>query len=293
MVLAATLAACTVTGPGTISVSPSPARDGRDGADGPFGAARISMATQVRVSERVNFEVTFPSDGQGNLRRDRAPFGTVAFVSGGLVAIERYRWIADHLATRGFVVVTPAFALDLAFFQPDNVQAALRATRSAATTPGHTLEGAIAANGRVAAMGHSLGGVVATWQWVDQSYDGVALLASIPSDTSRLLGREGARTLFLIGTQDRLSPATITAGFAAFRAPKLLGYVDGMSHYDWTDNASAADLARDGTPTRPQSATRRDALRVIDAFADAVLNQDTAAAQSLDTGTFAGVAVQR
>lgn len=253
----------------------------------------MTLTTQARVSERVQYEVTFPSDGEGRLARG-GPFGAVVLVSGGLVTPARYRWLSDHLATRGYVVVSPAFALDLAFFQPDNVQAALRGARLAASTPGHLLEGAIASNGKVVAMGHSLGGVVAAWQWIDQSYSGLVLIASFPADRSRLLGGDGARVVMLSGTEDhRVNQGDLLAGFAAFRAPKLLGLVDGMNHYDWTDNATSSELATDGTPTRPQTLTRRDALRVIDALTDAVLAGSAQAAQELDSGTFEGVTVQR
>jgi alpha-beta hydrolase superfamily lysophospholipase len=285
-------AAC---GPATpsLSVSPSSSRDGLDGADGPFGAARVSLVTQARVSERVEYEVTFPSDAAGKLARG-APFGAVVLVSGGLVAPARYRWLSDHLATRGYVVISPSFALDLAFFQPDNVRAALRGARVAASTAGHPLEGAIRSDGPVVAIGHSLGGVVATWEWIDQSYDGIVLLASFQADRAQLIGGDGRRVVMLSGTEDRrVNQRDLLAGFAAFRAPKLLGLVNGMNHYDWTDNATTAELSTDGTPSRPRELTRRDALRVIDALTDAVLSRSTEAAQRLDSGSFDGITVQR
>jgi alpha-beta hydrolase superfamily lysophospholipase len=288
------LTACTPTGPGAIAVAPSAARDGTNGGDGPFGAARITLATQARVNERVSFDVTFPCDATGALRRDRGPFATVVFVSGGLVAPERYRWIAEHIATRGFVVVSSAYVLNLALFQADNAHAALRAVREAATVPGHTLEGAVSPTGRVIAVGHSLGGIVATYQWLDHRYDGLALIASYPADTSRLLGDDATRTLFISGAQDGLvTRADLDRGFSVFRGRKLLALVDGMNHFDWTDQAQPSELSRDNTPTRPQAASRRDALRVIDAFTDAVLANDAMAITQLDTGTFSGVTVQR
>lgn len=295
MVLAAiTTAACGPTGPGAVSVSPSSARDGRDGNDGAFGAARVTILTQARVNERVTIDVTFPSDASGNLRRDRAPFPTVVFASGGLVSSARYRWIADHLATRGYVVVAPDYTLDLAIASPDNTHAAVLALRRAAETTGHTLERAVRSDGKVVAMGHSLGAVIATWQWIDHAYDGVVLLAGFPADGTQLERRAGSRVLSVTGSEDGSAPvADVTAGFMRFSRPRLLAVVDGMNHYDWTDGATAANLARDRPATRPQSATRRDALRVIDTFVDAVLNSDSAALNALDSGTFAGVTVTR
>jgi len=292
LVFALATAAC---GPATpsLSVSPSSSRDGRDGADGPYGAARLSLTTQARVSERVDYEVTFPSDADGKLARG-GPFGTVVLVSGGLVAPARYRWLSDHLATRGYVVISPTFVLDLAFFQPGNVRAAVRGARVAASTAGHPLEGAIRSDAKVVAIGHSLGGVVATWEWLDQSYDGIVLLASFQADRSALIGGDGRRVVMLSGTEDRrVNQQDLLAGFAAFRAPKFFGLVNGMNHYDWTDNATSAELSTDGASIRPRESTRRDALRVIDALTDAVLSNSTEAAQRLDTGSFEGITVQR
>jgi predicted dienelactone hydrolase len=286
--------ACSPSGPGAVTVAPSPARDGRDGADGPFGASRVTVLTQARVYERVTIEVTFPSDATGNLRRDRAPFPTVVFAAGGLVTSARYRWIADHIATRGFVVVAPDYTLDLAIASPDNTNAALLAVRRAAQTAGHTLEGAIRSDGKVAAMGHSLGSVIATWQWADYNYDGVVLIAGLPADGSRLERRAGSRVLSITGSQDgsALLP-DVTRGFLSFSRPRMLAVVEGMNHYDWTDGATAANLARDMPSTRPQSATRRDGMRVIDTYLDAVLRGDAAATAALDNGAFEGVTVTR
>jgi predicted dienelactone hydrolase len=288
------LGACTPTGPGTPAIPPSSARAGTDGADGPFGAARVWLLTQARVTERVWLEVHFPADASGNLARDRAPYPTVVLVQGGLVAVERYRWLAQHFATRGYVVVSPAHALDLAIFQPENATASLRALRAATSVPGHTLEGAVSPTGRVVAMGHSLGGVISVWQWIDRGFDGVALLASRPADGSRIDLRPGAPVLSITGSADGLaSVESVTRGFSAFSAPRMLAVVDGMNHFDWTDEATAGEMARDRPATRPRERTRIDALRVIDTWLDATLRADPAAARALDVGMFAGVTVTR
>jgi predicted dienelactone hydrolase len=287
------LAACS-SAPPVLVVTPSVARDGRDGSDGPFGAARLSMLTQVRVSERVELEVTFPADVDGTLRRDRAPYPTILFIAGGAVTPVRYRWITEHLATRGFVVIAPSYPLDLAIASPENTHQSLLAVRSVAARAGHPLERAVAPDGRVVVMGHSLGGVIATWQWLAHRYDGVALLASLPADGQGLRERAGSRVLSITGSEDgsALLP-DVARGFQLFAPPRLLAVVDGMNHYDWTDGATAANLMRDRPSTRPQRETRRDALRVIDTFVDAVLLEDASAAARLDRGAFDGVTVMR
>lgn len=111
-------------------------------------------------------------------------------------------------------------------------------------------------------------------------------LANFPNWTSVL----SAARRSLGGTEDlRSIPADVEAGWERFAAPRYLGLVEGMNHYDWTDGATARELEGDGVPTRPQAQTRQDALRVLDTFADAVLGADEAAWSALESGTFPGV----
>ncbi|MDP3275440.1 MAG: alpha/beta hydrolase [Deltaproteobacteria bacterium] len=286
--------ACMPTGPGTVERTPDPARNGSDGSEGAYGAALVTIQTQARVTERVTVDVVFPSDSAGNLDRRGAPYPVIVFTQGGLVPSDRYRWLAKHFATRGYVTLSTRHVLDLAIFQVDNGTAALQALRRTASTPGHTLANAVAPTGPVVAMGHSLGGVIASWQWVQYGYAGVVLLASFPEGSAEVSLRAGTPVLSITGDRDGLARVPdVTAGLLRFSPPRLLAVVQGMNHFDWTEGASPSELSRDQSPTRPQTATRTDALRVIDTWLDATLRSDPQAQQALTLGSFSGVTVSR
>jgi len=286
--LCALLAACRPIGPGTLVVAPDAAA-GQDGLRGPHGAARVSLRAQARVSDGINVEVTFPADAVGRL--DGGPYPAVAFVHGGLVPRARYRWLAEHLATQGYVTVAAEYLFDLAIFETDNAWFALQAVRDEAAAPGGTLSGAILPSGKIIAMGHSLGGVIAVRQWLSHDLTALVLLAAYPADGDPVDDGVGRPVLSLVGSNDKKAlPAQVRAGFETFEQPRLLGVVDGMIHYDWTDDASPSELGSDGTPGRPQADTRRDALRLLDTWLGAQIQEDPSAAARL-AQPFDGVAL--
>ncbi len=271
--------------------APDAARTGDAGADGPFGAAFVRARTQARLSEQVAYEVDYPAAADGTPDAAGAPDPVVVLEQGGLVAPQRYRWLAAHLATRGYVVVLADHTADLAITQVDNGRLALDAVVGG-RGPAAAL---VAPAGPVAVIGHSLGGVVGTWEWLaDDRLTALGLLASYPQDGDPVGNRAGSPELSLAGTDDgQASVADVRAGFGRFSAPKVLGVVSGMTHFAWTDNPSASERAKDGQLGRPLAEVRRDALGLLDTWLDAVLRHDPAAEQRLATGTFPGVAVTR
>jgi len=141
-------------------------------------------------------------------------------------------------------------------------------------------------------MGHSLGGVVATFRWVaSDRFTGVALLASWAAESTPVEDQGGRPSLSLIGSKDRDGEATKEA-FRQYRRypdPQWFGVVDGMNHYDWADGASDANLLGDGIPTRPLADTRRDAAFVLDTWMDAWLRDEPLALERLDAHDFPNV----
>jgi dienelactone hydrolase len=263
------LIACSPLGPAELVVPPDPARPGDPGLPGPYGAAARSLAVQARVTEVVPAEVLYPSDADGELAVTSAP--AVVLVHGGLVAPERYRWLGAHLATRGVVVVMPEAELLLAISQPGNGAASLDALREVAGGDG-PLAGLVDADGPVATMGHSLGGVMAARQWVDDpDVDLLVLLASYAAPGDPVEDQDGRPVLAVGGTTDgSLEPDRLLDEVARF--PQVETFlVDGMNHYAWTDDPSQAELDGDGARTRSLEALRRDALRVVDTWLDVVL----------------------
>ena len=284
------LAACGPKGP-TAVTAPDTARTGDAGADGPFGAAFVRARTQARLSEQVAYEVDYPATADGTPDPAGSPDPVVVLEQGGLVAPPRYRWLAAHLATRGYVVVMADHTADLAITQVDNGRLALDAVLGGRGPAA----GLVDPGGPVAVVGHSLGGVVATWEWLaDDRLTALGLLASYPQDGDPVGDRAGSPELSLAGTDDgQASVADVRAGSERFAAPKVLGVVSGMTHFAWTDDPKASELAKDGHLGRPLAEVRRDALGLLDTWLDAVLRHDPGAAQRLASGTFPGVEVTR
>jgi len=279
------LVAC-AGGPETLA-EPDPTRTGLDGADGPYGATALDLRAPARVSEAVRVEVVFPSDADG--APDVADAATVVLIHGGFVAPERYRWLAVHLATRGYVVAMPRADLLLAITQPGNGEVALEALRDEASG-GDRLAGVVASDGPVAVAGHSLGGVLASSQWArDDEVEGLMLFASYPAAGTDLTDAAGKPVVALAGSTDEVAPREdIEAGLARVQDPLWYGVVDGLNHYGWTDDPSPGDLEGDGPATRPVDEARRDAQRVLDTWLDAWLLDDSDALVRLD-GEFPGV----
>lgn len=264
----------------TLLLAADPARDGVDGADGPYGAMQAERVYAARVTDAVDTTLVYPVDADG-APLDAAP--TVVFDHGGLVEPERYVWLATHLATRGYAVALPRFPLLLAIFEPGDAEAALDGI----------LDDDVGATLPAAVGGHSLGGVTGAMAWADDArFTGLFLLASFPAASTAVEARTDGAVLSLIGDEDGSADYGDTAaGFARFEAPGTFGLVAGLTHYGWTDDVAASEAAKEQEPSRPVDDARRDALRVFDAWTDATLRGDAAAQALLDTGSFPNVTV--
>lgn len=253
-------------------LAPDATRTGTLGTDGPFGASQLIWRAQARISERIWVKGVVPVDEAG------APVSgpTVMLVQGGLVDVERYVWLARHLASRGYPVLMPWHPLDLAIFASGNAEIAYE---DAVDSPPEVVNGIFEPTRAIG--GHSLGGVVASMGWARDDWDGLILMASFPAASTPVEDRNGP-VLSLIGSVDGSADlADVEAGADRFAGPVQFGIIDGMNHYSWTDDASTRELAGDGTATRPTAETRQDGLYVMDTWLDAVLKGDQAAAERL------------
>jgi len=185
------------------------------GSEGPFGVELHVRDVRVRLDEVIAVDVLVPLEMDGT---PRSGSPVVLLVQGAFVGRERYRWLGVHLASRGFAVLAPGHLLDLAFFEQGNALAALGTLRAATDREGDALYGVLA-DGPIAIVGHSLGGVVAATAW-GQSPELVThlvLLASYPQEGS-FAPRAAGRVLSLLGTEDgRTSRAQAGAGAIALR----------------------------------------------------------------------------
>ncbi len=278
------LLGCSATPSFVVLLDPDPARDGLNGADGPYGAIATSRRYQARVTDAIRAEIVLPSDETDSPAISAAP--TVVFVQGGLVDVDRYRWLYTHFASRGYAVIAPYHALDLAIFDIGNASDALAGAR-ADPQLGDSIGDSAAVGG------HSLGGVVAVKNWLaDDSFSALFLLASFPAAGDDPTARTGSPVLSIAGDNDQKAlPADVRAGFERFGDPRYLAMVDDLNHYGWTDGATEKELASDGAAAT-LDADRIAALTVIDAFLDASLRGDATAVERLDQ-PFDGVTVSR
>ena len=221
----------------------------RAGERGPYGVERLTQTFRVRVDERVSASVYFPLDPDTRARRE-GPLAVV--VQGGLVEGERYAWIAEHLATRGFVAILAEHRSELALLEAQNSVGVLEAMARDEGLAGFVQE-------RGVVVGHSLGAVTAARLWLENAdrFSALVMLAGVPAGGDDFAAREGGapedRIISMTGSQDgRIEPARVEEGIAQMRqgeAP-VYGYViEGMNHMQWTTQIMASELENDKAAT--------------------------------------------
>ncbi len=205
------------------------------------GVAEAWFEARANATDLVQVQVVFPSDAEG-FPRVRAGRGLV-FIQGGLVAEERYVWLARALAARGVVVALPRHLADLAFFSIENGRAAGGLLRDG---PG-LLAGAVGAD-RIAVAGHSLGAVVAGKLMLGRGFSSVSYLAGYPdaADVSGLNAQRGP-ALALAGTADCTAKLPVVLESLSGLEPLQLVQLEGVTHYQFTDS-DAADVSSGCTP---------------------------------------------
>lgn len=237
------------------------------GERGAFGVLRVPRRVRVRVDAAVDVTVLVPLEPSGARARRRP---VAVLVHGGLVSPDRYEWLAVHLATRGFVVLVPAHALDLAFFEQENAVAALRVLRDRSREPGDPLEGTMD-DAPAAILGHSLGGVVAASLWDEhpEEFDELVLFASFPAG-STMRTRSSGRALSIHGGADaRVTLAQASDGVRALATsgrPATLAVIDGMNHMQIADRVSEGEASAAGIATIDEAAARARLRWLVDAM---------------------------
>ncbi len=278
-----------------VLVAPDSSRDGEGGRDGPLGAGFFSASTLARVDDLVRYEVLVPLLEDGSVAGSAdASLPLVVMIHGGFVEVRRYRWLASHLATRGYVTVMADHDANLSFLSSANSTVAVDDLLAESTGVGHPLQDRLDPTAPASVLGHSLGGVAAATLWAGdpERWDVLGILASYPApgtDVEQFVGRP---SMHLVGSEDE-PEAKREQGFERFGEPRILGIVDGMNHYAWTDEATARELAGDGPALRSATETRPDALQIIDTGLDAWMRSDPEALERLRVGVFPGVEVER
>jgi len=128
---------------------------------GPYETGVFRSRFVERERDRtVRLISVFPSDDGQTVRVEGGPFPLVVFSHGFLLDGEKYRSYADHLASHGFVVALPSYAMGLSVDHRDlqaDLLAVLAHYAEANAWPGHPLQGGIEAD-LIGTSGHSLGG---------------------------------------------------------------------------------------------------------------------------------------
>jgi hypothetical protein len=249
--------------PPSVLLQPDTTRSGALGDDGPLGALLLQRSLRVRGDRVVDVDVIAATDDGEIPQKDAVP---VLFVQGGSVPVERYHWLAQHLASRGAVVVAPHFLADLAFFDHGDAIDALAAARDRSIDPNDDLADVLAPVPALA-TGHSLGGVVAATAFEnDLGIGALALLASYP-DPGSTPTREDGRVLIVGGERDGLiSIDELASSNQSLVAPVVAAEVLGLTHFQLTDDPTEANLDREGTTGDDLALVRQRALFLIDAL---------------------------
>jgi pimeloyl-ACP methyl ester carboxylesterase len=243
-------------------LDPDSSRLAGPGADGPDGAVLIRREVRARGDRVIDVDIIAAADEDGRALPQQTP---VLFVHGGAAPPPRYHWIAQHLASRGHVVVMPRFLFDLALFAEANVEDSLAAVRQLSASEDVDLAGVVAADEAVV-MGHSLGAVGAASAFErTPALHGLVMLSGYPDPASTPTRSDGF-AVSIVGARDGLVDVDqVKDGVAALRVPAVGAAVSGLTHYQLTDDPTEGELAREGTVGDDLALVRRRALFLMDA----------------------------
>jgi pimeloyl-ACP methyl ester carboxylesterase len=231
------------------------------------GVAHATFQQRMRHTDLVPVQVVFPADAEG------APVGAahpaLVFIQGGGVGIERYDWLADALAAKGYVTALPQHPNALAFFAIDDG----RFVRELLQNPplGSLLDGLTDPN-QIAVAGHSLGGVVAVKVALTGQFHALVLLASYPDGADDgALPQLGMPSLSMSGDLDcNATLAQVTAGAKELPSPTAQLTLEGATHYQFTDSEQE-DLNADCTPGIDLVTAHARMLNAVEIFLAAAL----------------------
>lgn len=248
------------------------------GKNGRFGTIVGDRIFRVRGTDAVTATLTLPVDADGTILSGPP----VILAQGGAVEVSRYQWLADHMASRGFVVMAPHYFANLGLFSSGDSLDVLNAVRTASLRSDDPLFDTVDATAPALIIGHSLGGVVASKAWLTAPFDvtHAVLLASIPDDADNFEEQPNITSnrhmLSVTGSLDGLiTPDEVLAGAKKFEAPTVAASVDGMTHFQFTDDPTEADLAKEEAPQVDNDTGRQRALFLVDAMLDDVRGQES------------------
>ena len=221
-----------------------------DSCTGPFaiGVAQPGFNDPARAGRAVATRVHYPAmvAGVGSAAISGCGFPVVAFGHGFTIANSAYAYLADGLASAGYIVVLPATESG---FSPSHLEFGrdlVFVLNAVATAPQWA---AAAGNGR-AIGGHSMGGGAAVLG-VGAANSAPVLFALAPAETNPSAVTAAAAiavpALLITGSRDCVTPTAQHAGLihAALQTPgpqKLLVDISGASHCQFTTGSFTCNV---------------------------------------------------
>lgn len=262
------LLACSPTSEPQLLLEPDVDRLGLDGDFGPNGVGFSTFRAARATGRSFDVDLHFPATADAETLAGEHPM--VVVIQGGAVEHERYHWMGEHLASRGYIALTPKYPMDLAIFGSNRTHEAVDRAHNLADDGDPILAGAIDPQA-VGVMGHSLGGTVAAKQWArhEDTFGPLVIVASYPAGGDKVEDR-GQPVLSIIGELDGSADLVKTEEGAERFEQSTFAVVQGMNHYDWVDDVTEKELEKEASPSeRPFEETRQDGWRLIDAYLDA------------------------
>lgn len=262
------LLACAPTSEPELLLEPDIRRLGLDGGFGPHGVALSSFRAARATGRSFDVELHFPATEEAEMLEGEHPM--VVVIQGGSVEHERYLWMGEHLASRGYIALTPKYPMDLAIFGSNRTHEAIDRAHNLADDGDPILAGAIDPQA-AGVMGHSLGGTVAAKQWArhEDTFGPLIIVSSYPAGGDKVEDRSQP-VLSIIGDLDGSADLTKAEEGAERFEQATFAVVQGMNHYDWVDDVTQEERDKEDSPSeRPPEETRADAWRVMDAYLDA------------------------
>lgn len=262
------LLACSPTSEPELLLDPDIRRLGSDGTFGPNGVAFSTFRAARATGRSFDVDLHFPATEDAEMLEGEHPM--VVVIQGGAVEHERYHWMGEHLASRGYIALTPKYPSDLAIFGSNRTHEAVDRARNLDEEGDPILNGAID-DQAVGVMGHSLGGTVAAKQWArhEDTFGPLIIVASYPAGGDKVEDRSQP-VLSIIGALDGSADLVQTEEGAERFEQATFAVVQGMNHYDWVDDVTEKELEKEDSPSeQPAEESRANGWRVIDAYLDA------------------------
>lgn len=271
-------AALSARGPYGVGVMTATFVDGARPSVPPGGAGR-ELAVEIWYPAQASES---PEQRDAALDASGAPYPLIVFAHGFMAFRRQSSLYAQHLASRGYVVISPDFPgsnisapggprIGAVLDQPADVSNVITQLLNRAKEPNYALRGAVDGE-RIGLTGHSLGGLTALLTTYgplrDDRIDAIVPFAAPGCLAPDASGEDaGVPALFIGGTHDRIvGTASIRAGYDRAPAPKWFVQLRGADQTRFIDlDISDERIGASVGARLGESDVTADALRIQEA----------------------------